>query len=593
MTDKDAGNKPAGLKEQEPKMVNCTIDGFPVQVPEGTNILEAARKINIDIPTLCYLKDINVIGSCRLCLVTVNNSKVMQPACVYQVTEGMTIETNTREIRRARRINLELILSDHDRKCLTCPRNQNCELQHLAEAFNISEIAYEGEYNKDPIDNLSPSIVRDPSKCILCRRCVSVCKNVQTVYAIDTMHRGFVTTVQCESGKSLAEVSCVKCGQCIISCPVGALREKDSTKAVWSALRDPDMHVVVQPAPAVRVGLGEEFGMPIGTRVTGKMVAALRRTGFDAVFDTDTGADFTIMEEGTEFIHRLNGEGKLPQFTSCSPGWVKFCEEFYPEFMENISTAKSPHQMFGALIKTYYAQKKGLDPKKIFVVSLMPCTAKKYEAKRDEMITNGIPDVDAVITIREFAKMIRELGIDFANLPDEEFDAPFGEASGAGAIFAATGGVMEAALRTVSEVLTGKPLDKIDFTDIRGTDGIKRSEVVIGDRTLRVAVVSGLGNARKLLDAIKSGEEAYDFVEFMACPGGCVNGGGQHIVSSKVHSTVDIKALRAKAVYEEDASLAVRKSHENPIVIQVYKEFLGEPCGHKSHELLHVDYLHR
>ena len=575
-------------------MVNIKINGMEYSVPASATVLEAARFANIDIPTLCYLKDINKVGSCRMCLVEIKGGRALQAACVYPVSEGMEVFTNTPAVREARRVNLELILSNHDRNCLSCVRNRNCELQKLAEEMNIDEIPFEGESKHLPIDDLSPSIVRDPNKCILCRRCVSMCKNVQTVSVIDINNRGFDTTVGPAFGMSLAEVPCVNCGQCITVCPVGALSEKSSTKQVWDAIADPNKHVVVQTAPAVRVSLGEEFGMPIGSRVTGKLAAALRRMGFDGVFDTDTGADFTIMEEGTEFMNRLKENKNLPLITSCSPGWVKFCEHNFPDFLDNLSTAKSPMEMFGAIIKSYYAKEKGIDPKDIYVVSVMPCTAKKFESQREEMDTSGTgPDIDAVLTTRELGKMIKEAGLDFVNLPDEAFDQPFGQATGAAVIFGATGGVMEAALRTVVEVLSGETLSKLEFDDVRGTQGLKEANLEVAGRTVRVAVVSGLGNARRLFEKLRNKEVEYDFIEVMACPGGCVTGGGQAIQSAKVKMDVNLKKERAKAIYAEDQDLPLRKSHENPIVQKVYKEFLGEPCGHKSHELLHTHYTAR
>ena len=575
-------------------MVNIKINGMEYSVPASATVLEAARFANIDIPTLCYLKDINKVGSCRMCLVEIKGGRALQAACVYPVSEGMEVFTNTPAVREARRVNLELILSNHDRNCLSCVRNRNCELQKLAEEMNIDEIPFEGESKHLPIDDLSPSIVRDPNKCILCRRCVSMCKNVQTVSVIDINNRGFDTTVGPAFGMSLAEVPCVNCGQCITVCPVGALSEKSSTKQVWDAIADPNKHVVVQTAPAVRVSLGEEFGMPIGSRVTGKLAAALRRMGFDGVFDTDTGADFTIMEDGTEFMNRLKENKNLPLITSCSPGWVQLCEHNFPDFLDNLSTAKSPMEMFGAIIKSYYAKEKGIDPKDIYVVSVMPCTAKKFESQREEMDTSGTgPDIDAVLTTRELGKMIKEAGLDFVNLPDEAFDQPFGQATGAAVIFGATGGVMEAALRTVVEVLSGETLSKLEFDDVRGTQGLKEANLEVAGRTVRVAVVSGLGNARRLFEKLRNKEVEYDFIEVMACPGGCVTGGGQSIQSAKVKMDVNLKKERAKAIYAEDQDLPLRKSHENPIVQKVYKEFLGEPCGHKSHELLHTHYTAR
>jgi len=575
------------------EMVNVTIDDKQIQVPKNSTVLEAARMANISIPTLCFLKDINEIGACRMCVVEIKGARSLQAACVYPVSEGLVVKTQSPAIREARKVTLELILSNHDRNCLTCVRSRNCELQKLAEELNIKDIRFDGEKEKKPLDDFSPSVVRDPNKCILCRRCVSMCKNVQQVAAIDTMERGFRTVVSPIYNKSLSEVPCVACGQCINVCPVGALREKDDTELVWTALADENLHVIAQTAPAVRVALGEEFGMPIGTRVTGKMVTALKRLGFDRVFDTDTAADLTIMEEGTELIHRIKNGGKLPLITSCSPGWVKFCEHFYPEFLDNLSSCKSPHEMFGAILKSYYAQKMGIDPSKIFVVSIMPCTAKKFEAQRPELSATGYRDVDAVLTTRELARMIREVGIDFKNLPDSQFDEPMGEATGAGVIFGATGGVMEAALRTVADILTGKEQNNIEYTDVRGVEGIKEAQIQIGDLTLKAAVAHGLGNARKLLDKIKAGEAEYHFVEIMACPGGCVNGGGQPIQPSEVRSWVDIRKERAKAIYEEDKNLAIRKSHENPRIQMLYKEFLGEPGSHKAHELLHTHYAPR
>ncbi|NLL04721.1 MAG: 2Fe-2S iron-sulfur cluster binding domain-containing protein [Clostridiaceae bacterium] len=575
------------------EMVNITIDTRKIQVPKNFTILEAAKFANIDIPTLCYLKDINEIGACRMCVVEIKGARSLQAACVYPVSEGLEIFTQSPAVREARKVTLELILSNHDKKCLTCVRSKNCELQSLAEELNIKDIRFEGETHKLPLDDFSPSIERDPNKCILCRRCVSMCKNVQTVSVIDTNERGFKTIVSSAFNKSLNEVPCTMCGQCINVCPVGALREKDDTDKVWDALANPDLHVVVQTAPAVRVALGEEFGMPIGSRVTSNMISALSRLGFDKVFDTDTAADLTIMEEGTEVINRIKNGGKLPVITSCSPGWIKFCEHYYPEFLDNLSSCKSPHEMFGAVLKSYYAEKEGIDPSKVYVVSIMPCTAKKFEAARPELAATGYPDVDAVLTTRELARMIKEAGIDFKNLPERQFDDPMGEASGAGVIFGATGGVMEAALRTVAEVLSGQSIENVEYEQVRGVEGIKEASIQVGDLTLKAAVAHGLGNARKLLDRIKAGEADYHFVEIMACPGGCVNGGGQPIQPSKVRSWTDLRTERAKAIYEEDRDLPIRKSHENPKVKALYEEYLGEPGGHKSHELLHTHYEKR
>jgi len=574
-------------------MINIKIDGVDVSVPKGTTVLKAARKAGIDIPTLCYLEGVNGIGACRMCLVQQKGSPKMMASCVTIASDGAEYITNSPEIREARRVNLDLILSTHKATCLTCVRNKNCELQSLAEKMGIDTVEYEGENPEYDIDQTSPSIVRDNNKCILCRRCVAVCQNVQEVGAIGFINRGFATKVGTEFDRGLADGVCINCGQCIKACPVGALSERDDTQKVWDALADPNLHVVVQTAPSIRVALGEEFGLPMGTRVTGKMATALRRLGFAKVFDTDFSADLTIMEEGTELINRLKNGGKLPLITSCSPGWIKFCEIFYPEFLDNLSTCKSPQQMMGAVIKNYYAEKNNIDPKKIFSVSVMPCTAKKFESERPEMNSNGLPDVDVAITTRELARMIKQAGIDFANLPDGEFDDVLGDSTGAGAIFGATGGVMEAALRTVYEVLTGESLKDINFTAVRGIQGVKEATVKVGDLDVKVAVAHGLGNARKLLDAVKRGEKDYHFIEIMACPGGCVNGGGQPIVSSKTLMDVDPRAVRAAAIYDEDEAMVIRKSHENPSIQKIYKEYYGEPGSHKAHEQLHTHYTQR
>lgn len=574
-------------------MVNITIDSRKLSVPKDFTILEAARQANIEIPTLCFLKDINEIGACRMCLVEIEGARSLQAACVSPVGEGMNIKTNSPKVREARRVTLELILSDHDRKCLTCVRSENCELQKLAKDLNITDIRFEGKHERKPIDDLSPSIVRDPNKCILCKRCVSMCKNVQTVGVIDTNERGIRAVVSSAYNKSLNEVPCTMCGQCIAVCPVGALREKNDIDRVWDALANDDIYVIAQTAPAVRAGLGEAFGYPIGTPVTGKMTAALKRLGFNKVFDTDTGADFTIMEEGTELIERMKNGGKLPMITSCSPGWIKFCEHNYPECLDNLSTCKSPHTMFGALLKSYYAKKIGIDASKIFVVSVMPCTAKKYEAQRPEMGVDGHPDVDVVITTRELAQMIKEARIDFRNIEEEQFDDPMGESTGAAVIFGATGGVMEAALRTVADILTNESKDEIEYNEVRGVEGIKEANIKIGDKVIKAAVAHGLGNARKILDKVKNGEADYHFIEIMACPGGCVNGGGQPIQPSSVRSWTDLRAERAKALYQEDRRLKVRKSHENKVVQKIYDEYLGNPGSHLAHELLHTHYTPR
>lgn len=571
---------------------NITIDGKDVQVERGETVLEAARKIGITIPTLCHLKGVHEPSSCRVCVVEVGPKLIA--SCTLKAEPGMQIRTNTAKVREARRTVVELLLSDHKRECTSCVRSDNCRLQEVASLLNVRDIPYAGEHSKTTVDLSSPSIVRDAEKCILCGRCVSVCGNVQTVHAIGLSGRGFKTAVGPVYGRALGESVCVNCGQCVMACPVGALAERENIADVWRALADESKFVVVQTAPAIRVALGEEFGMGYGARVTGKMAAALRRLGFDRVFDTNFGADLTIMEEGTELIGRLSSGEKLPLMTSCCPGWVKFVEHNFPDLLGNLSTCKSPHEMEGAVIKSYLAGKLGLDPKSVVVVSIMPCTAKKFESGRDELSRDGLPDVDYVLTTRELARMIKEAGIDFKNLPDEEFDHPMGLGSGAGAIFGATGGVAEAALRTVYEFVSGRTLEKVDFEQVRGLEGIKRSEIELpGGRKVKTAVVHGLGNARRLMEMVRRGEADLDFIEVMACPGGCINGGGQPIVPESCRHDMDIRAVRAKAIYEEDAHLPIRQSHKNPYIKQLYEEFLGEPNGHLAHELLHTTYVER
>ena len=572
-------------------MVNIKINDKEYSVPASYTILDAARDANVHIPTLCYLKDINEIGACRMCLVEIKGARALQAACVYPVSEGLEIYTNTPKVRKARKATLELILSNHEKKCLTCIRNRNCELQQLADELGITELRYEGENEKYALDCTSTSLVRDNNKCILCRRCVSACNN-QAISVIGCVERGFKTHVTSTFEKEIKDVGCIFCGQCIVACPVGALYEKNDIPQVMEAIDAPEKHVVVQTAPAVRAALGEECGLPIGTPVTGKMVAALKRLGFDKVFDTDTSADLTIMEEGTEFIERFTKQENLPIITSSSPGWVKFCEHYYPEFIGNLSSCKSPMEMFGAVIKSYYADKAGIDKKDIYSVAIMPCTSKKFEASREEFAKDGIKDIDASLTTRELARMIKQAGIDFVNLPDEEFDQPFGEATGAGVIFGTTGGVMEAAIRTVYEILEKKPLDNLNVTAVRGLDGVKEATLKIAGKDVKVAVVHGTKNARIILDKVKNGEK-YDFIEVMACPGGCIHGGGQPIVDSRTRATVDVKAKRAAALYSEDEASTLRKSHLNPNVQLMYKEFFEKPGSHKAHELLHTHYTDR
>ena len=571
-------------------MVNLKIDDKKVVVPEGTTILDAARQAGIDIPTLCFLKDINEVGDCRMCIVEVEGRRGFATSCIQTVEEGMVVHTHTQNVLEARHVILDLIISNHAKDCLTCTRSGNCELQDLAIKFNVLDNEFVGERSVHKIDDKSPSIVRDFNKCILCRRCVATCKNVQKIGAIDCINRGFDSCISTTYDHSLNDVDCTFCGQCIESCPTGALHEKENINDVWAKLKDPDTYVVVQTAPSVRVALGEEFGMEIGTNVTGKMVSALKALGFDKVFDTNTGADFTIMEEATEFVKRYKNKENLPMTTSCCPAWVKYTEMFYPENIPHLSSCKSPHQMLGAIIKSYFAEKNHIDPSKIYVVSVMPCIAKKYERQREEMKINELNDVDSVITTRELARMIKQANIDFNMLEDNVFDSPMGEATGAGAIFGTTGGVMEAALRAAYEMITGEELKNVEFEAVRGEKGIKKAEIEIGNEKIKVAVAHGLGNAKKVMEDIKDGKADYQFVEVMACPGGCIMGGGQPIKSSKIRSSVDVRRKRADAMYSIDERSTYRKSQDNPVLKNIYKEYIGNPGEEKAHKLLHTHY---
>ena len=575
-------------------MVNLKINGMPISVPENTTILEAARSAGIEIPTLCYLKEINAIGACRICVVEVEGMRNLVAACVYPVAEGMNVLTNSPRVFKSRKLTLELILSTHDRKCLSCVRSGNCELQKLCKDFGVDdEGVFDGENIRYDFDDSALHMYRDNNKCILCRRCVAACQKWQGIGVIGPNDRGFKTHIGCAFEQDLGEVACVSCGQCIVVCPTGAIAEKDDTQKVWEALQDPTKHVIAQTAPSIRVTLGEAFGMHIGTNVEGKMVAALRRLGFDGVYDTDLAADLTIMEEANEFVERVKNGGTLPMITSCSPGWIKYCEHYYPEFIPNLSTCKSPQQMFGALAKTWYAQKKGIDPKDIVVVGIMPCTAKKFETKREDEAAAGVPDVDIALTTRELARMINRAGMYLPKLPDEEFDAPLGTSTGAAVIFGATGGVMEAALRTAAEWITGEDLGAPEFKEVRGTEGVKEATYKVGDLEVNVAVASGLANAKKVLESVKSGEKNYHFIEIMGCPGGCVNGGGQPVQPATVRNFIDLKARRAAALYEADRDKPIRKSHENPVLKEIYAEFFGKPGSHKAHEVLHTSYCKR
>ena len=578
----------------EVKMVNLKINGISVSVPAGTTILEAAKSIGINIPTLCYMKEINEIGACRVCVVEVKGARSMVASCVYPVSEGMEVITNSEKVIKARKTTLELLLSDHKKDCLSCDRNLNCELQKLALEYGCNAYRFGGAISKTELPDVSTDyLVRDNAKCVLCRRCSATCAKIQEVAVIGANERGFKTNISCAFEEPLSTSPCVACGQCINVCPTGALTEKSELAQVKAALADPEKIVVVGPAPSIRATLGEEFGMPIGTNVNGKMITALRYLGFDKVFDVNFGADMTILEEANELLGRIKNGGKLPMITSCSPGWIRYMEYYYPDLIENVSSCKSPQQMFGALIKTYWAEKNGIDPKNIYVVSVMPCVAKKFEKNRDNQAASGYPDIDAVITTRELARFIKERGIMFNALPDGQTDNPLGEFTGAGVIFGATGGVMEAALRTAVEKITGKELGKLEFNEVRGMEGVKEASYDVGGLTVKVAVASGLKNAKVLCEKIRNGEADYQFVEIMCCPGGCINGGGQPILDSFTRRNVDYKTLRANALYSQDEKAVLRKSHDNPIVKDIYETYLGEPGSHKAHEILHTSYVKR
>ena len=575
------------------EMVNIKINNMPLSVPKGISILEAARTAGIEIPTLCYLKKINEIGACRICMVEVKGARSLVTACVYPVNEGMEIFTSTERVRKSRKTTLELILSTHDRKCLSCIRSGTCELQQLCKEFGVDdEGRFDGANPVHEYDDSAIHMIRDNGKCILCRRCVAACQ-AQHISVIGANARGFDTHIGSAFEKPLDSVACVSCGQCIVNCPTGAIYEKDDTAKVLEAINDPEKFVVVHTAPSIRVTLGECFGMHIGTNVQGKMVAALRRLGFDKVFDTDFGADLTIVEEANEFLGRVQNGGVLPMITSCSPGWIKYCEHYYPDMLDHLSSCKSPQQMSGAVIKTWYAEKMGIDPKDIVVVGIMPCTAKKFETKRENQSASGYPDVDYSLTTRELGRMIDSAGIFFKHLPDEEFDNPLGDSTGAAVIFGATGGVMEAALRTAVEKLSGEELKSLDFTEVRGTEGIKEASYTVNGMEIKVCVVSGLANANTIMEKVKNGTADYHFIEIMGCPGGCVNGGGQPIQHAVVRNFVDLRARRAAALYEADKDMPLRKSHESEAVKRLYAEFLGEPGSHKAHEVLHTSYVAR
>lgn len=576
-------------------MYNIKINDVAYSVPKGSTILEAARFAGINIPTLCYLKDLNEIGACRVCVVEVKGARSLVAACMHPVGEGMEIYTNTPAVIESRKMTMQLLLSVHDRKCLSCVRSGNCEFQQLCHDLGVEdEGRFDGAWPDVLYDDSAVHMIRDNSKCVLCRRCVAACEAQHTA-VIGPNGRGFDTHIGCAFEQKLADVACIACGQCIVSCPTGALVEKDDTAKVMEAIADPEKFVVVQTAPSIRATLGECFDMPIGTNVKGKMVAALRRLGFDRVFDTDFGADLTIMEEGTEFIHRVQEGGVLPMITSCSPGWVKYIEHFYPELLPHLSSCKSPQSMQGAVTKSWFAEKAGIDPKKIVSVSVMPCTAKKYEIQRDDMngAGEGLMDNDYSITTRELSRMIKKCGIDFVNLPEEDFDPCMDISTGAAAIFGTTGGVMEAALRTVADILTGEDLKAIDYHEVRGMAKIKEATYEIAGKPVHVAVASGMQNAKVILDKIKSGEANYDFIEIMGCPGGCINGGGQPYQPAVVRSFTDYKEKRAEALYEEDRNLPLRKSHKSPLIQKIYEEYLGEPGGEKAHHLLHTTYVAR